>query len=88
MARSTNINTSEFPKIVIKNVDAVNWSYSDVFNSLDDFINEMKKLGNKKWNEMKADDIIDYRVHIPYNVIPKDLLETQTRTRTGKQSKQ
>ena len=38
----------------------------------------MKKLGNNKWSEIKPDDIVDYRVHIPYNIIPKELLQNQS----------
>ena len=58
-------------------MDAVNRSYSDVYPVLDEFVNEIKKLGNNQWSEIQPDDIIDYRIHIPYNVIPKDLLESQ-----------
>ena len=71
MARSTDINTAELPKIVIKNIEAINWSYSDVFECLEEFINEMKNLGNDTWSKIESDDIVDYRIHIPYNVIPK-----------------
>ena len=78
MTRGNEINMAELPKIIIKNIDAVNWSYSDVFNALEEFIKEMKKLGNTKWSEIESDDIVDYRIHIPYNVIPKDLLESQS----------
>ena len=59
-------------KIITKNIETINWSYSDVYNSLDKFVNEMNTLGNKKWSEIKPDDVVNYRIHIPYNVIPKE----------------
>ena len=65
MTSCTDINTTELPKIIIKNVGAVNWSYNDVHIALAQFIQEMNRIGNKKWKELKASDIIDYRVHIP-----------------------
>ena len=77
MASCKEINTSELPKIIFKNIDAVNWSYNDIYIALEEFIGEMTKLGNKKWGKLKSSDIIDYRVHIPYNVIPQELLEQQ-----------
>ena len=80
MARSNeiNYNTSELPKIIIKNVEAVNWSYSDVYECLEEFIKEMKRLGHDTWSQIESDDIVDYRIHIPYNVIPKGLVEKQS----------
>ena len=72
------IITPELPKIIIKNIEAVNWSYSDVFECLEEFIKEMKKLGNDTWSKIESDDIVDYRIHISYNVIPKVLVEKQS----------
>ena len=86
MARCTDVNSSELPKIVFRHVDTVNWSYSDVYGALEEFVNEMKKLGNNKWSEIKSDDIIDYMVHIPYHIIPKDLLEQQNQEQKQQQS--
>ena len=70
IASNTRINTSEMPKIIIKNIDICRWSYGDVHASLDAFIEKMKELDNEFWERLSSMDIIEYKIHIPKDFIP------------------
>ena len=75
----------DLPKLIIKNVDAVNWGLTDVFGALDELISEMKQMGNKIWDELTEDDFNDYRVHIPTHWMPKIAKEKENANENKKE---
>ena len=65
IARSNYNDWTNNPKIIIKNCDYYNWSYSEVFMALEQMVMEMDNIGNKNWNLLNDKDIMDYRINLP-----------------------